>query len=61
MNYGKAIYTLSKGNTLASEKYATVSPQEQFNMIRKEIFEALGVDENCGRKAFKKAVRKNKQ
>ena len=29
-------------------------------MIRKEIFEALGVDENCSRKVFRKAVRKNK-
>lgn len=60
MNYGKAIYTLAKGNTLASSKYASVSPEEQFGMIRKEIFEALGIDENCGKKAFRKAVRKNK-
>src|SRR5574344_2027967 len=60
MNYGKSIYTLAKGNTLASSKYASVSPEEQFGMIRKEIFEALGIDENCGRKEFRKAVRKNK-
>lgn len=53
----KIIYDTYKGNI--PTKFASVSKSERDEAIRKEIFEALGI-EKFERKAFRKAWRENK-